>query len=139
MSVLRFSNIYTSEMIERSETMPDVIKKAFDRLRISKWHPDVRKEYLVEHLDLKNCKDVLKAAGAEGWAAGWAKGLAEGRAEGLAEEGRSVARMAMVKPLVSQSVPDETIPRTGVTKEGLASAKDAAVKTVAHNAQLPSC
>jgi predicted transposase/invertase (TIGR01784 family) len=104
MSVLRHSKHYTSEMIERSRTMPDVIKKALDRLHISKWNPEVRKGYQYQNFDRKLYQDVLDVE----------------RAEGKLE-----ARMAMTKSLVIEGVPDATILRAGVTEEELKMAKDA--------------
>ena len=102
MSVLRHSQCYTSEMIKSLAAMPDVIKKALDRLHISKWNPDVRKEYQSEHLNLENYQDVLEVE------------RTEGKLEGKLEE-----RMSMAKTLVSEGVPDATILLTGVTEEQL--------------------
>jgi hypothetical protein len=118
MSVLRHSQDYTSEIMERMVSMPDVIKKAFDRLKISTWNLKAQREYQREGADMSLYRDVLEAERVQGQL----EGRLEGRLEGLLQE-----RINIAKILLAKGVPDDTILCTGMTKEQLALIKAAKI------------
>ena len=78
LSVLRYSSDYDDDLIKQTSAyMPEEIRMALERLRLSTWNPELQKEYSTNLVDRDAYATVLAVERAEGLAEGLAKGRAD--------------------------------------------------------------
>ncbi len=86
LSVLRHSSDYDDEIIERSGAdMPEVIRMALARLRLSTWNPQLQAEYRTNLVDRDAYATVLAVERAEGRLEGRARARLQGRLQERSE------------------------------------------------------
>ena len=87
LSVLRHSSDYDDDIIERiGADMPEVIRMALARLRLSTWNPQLQAEYRTNLVDRDAYATVLAVERAEGRLEGRLQGRLQGELEGRLQE-----------------------------------------------------
>lgn len=108
LSILRHSSKYSRDYLKELEAkkiiMPDIVKKAFDRLSYEKWNPDMQKEYRLQVEDREEFETM------------YAVERAEGHEEGKETKAIEVAERMLLRGRAIEEVSEDT----GLSKEKVA-------------------
>jgi predicted transposase/invertase (TIGR01784 family) len=89
LSLLKYSDRYTDEIVSRLKGIPNFVKNALDRLDLNKWNPSIVKEYKENLTDRDTWGTVLEVERAEGRKEGIKEGI-----EGIVKHMITTSRMS---------------------------------------------